>query len=176
MTDPVPLALASDLDTGFSLLVDTHQHLLFGVALRLCGDASEAEEIAQDALVNAYRALGGWTVERRKALHPRPWLCAIVLNVFRMRRRRQRPTVPYAEELHAPATYDSPDLDDHAWTRRLAALPERYRAPIVLHCIEDLSYEETAEALERPVGTVKAQIHRGLTALRETQVESEALR
>jgi RNA polymerase sigma factor (sigma-70 family) len=176
MADPVPLALASDLDRGFSLLVDTHQHLLFGVALRLSGDASEAEEIAQDALVNAYRALATWTAERREALLPRPWLCAIVLNVYRGRRRRQRPTVPYAEELHAPATYDEPDLGDHAWTRRLAALPDRYRVPIVLHCIEDLTYEETAETLERPVGTIKAQVHRGLEMLRETRVESEAVR
>jgi RNA polymerase sigma-70 factor (ECF subfamily) len=78
--------------------------------------------------------------------------------------------------LHAPATYDEPDLGDHAWTRRLAALPDRYRVPIVLHCIEDLSYEETAETLERPVGTIKAQVHRGLTMLRETRVESEAVR
>jgi RNA polymerase sigma-70 factor (ECF subfamily) len=176
MTDPVSLSLATDLDAGFSLLVDTHQHLLFGVALRLCGDASEAEEIAQDALVNAYRALTGWTVERRRELLPRPWLCAIVLNVYRGRLRRRRPTVSYTEELHAPATYDDPDLGDHAWTRRLAALPDRYRVPIVLHCIEDLSYEETAEALDRPVGTVKAQIHRGLTGLREMQLDSEAVR
>jgi RNA polymerase sigma factor (sigma-70 family) len=176
MADSVPLALAADLDTGFSLLVDTHQHLLFGVALRLSGNASEAEEIAQDALVNAYRALSSWTAERREALLPRPWLCAIVLNVYRGRRRRQRPTVPYAEELHAPATYDEPDLGDQEWTRRLAVLPDRYRVPIVLHCIEDLSYEEAAETLDRPVGTVKAQVHRGLHMLRQTQRESEAVR
>ena len=74
------------------------------------------------------------------------------------------------------ATYDEPDLGDHDWTRRLAALPDRYRVPIVLHCIEDLSYEETAEALDRPVGTVKAQIHRGLTGLREMQLDNEAVR
>ena len=53
-----------------------------------------------------------------------------------------------------------------AWAARLLALPERYRAPIVLHHVDGLGYDEIAVALGRPEGTVKTQVHRGLALLR----------
>jgi RNA polymerase sigma factor (sigma-70 family) len=52
------------------------------------------------------------------------------------------------------------------WAARLLALPERYRAPLVLRHVDGLSYDEIAEALDRPAGTVKAQVHRGIAMLR----------
>jgi RNA polymerase sigma-70 factor (ECF subfamily) len=60
------------------------------------------------------------------------------------------------------------------WSAAVTGLPDLYRAPVVLRHVQGLSYEEAAEALGRPVGTVKAQVHRGLALLRAA-VEQEEL-
>ena len=60
-----------------------------------------------------------------------------------------------------------------AWVARIAALPERYRAAIVLRHVDGLSYPEMSEALGRPEGTVKAQVHRGLALLRDALAAAE---
>ena len=63
--------------------------------------------------------------------------------------------------------------DRDAWAARLLRLPPAYRAAVVLRHIDGLSYPETAAALDRPEGTVKAQVHRGIALLR-TMLEAEA--
>src|SRR5262245_24210117 len=72
--------LARDLDGAFEALVIAHQDRLFTVARRLLGNAHDAEEVAQDAFVRAFRALEGYPAERIRELRLRPWLAAIVLN------------------------------------------------------------------------------------------------
>src|SRR5512135_2864132 len=88
--DDIDLAdrLAADLDGAFETLVRAHADRLYGIALRLTGDGSDAEEVAQDALVRAYRALAGYEAERIRSLRIRPWLAAIAVNLTRNRRRR----------------------------------------------------------------------------------------
>src|SRR6185503_8175605 len=66
-------ALARDLDGSFEGLVLAHQDRLYSIALRMRGDARDAEEAAQDALVRAYRALSGYPAERILELRLRPW-------------------------------------------------------------------------------------------------------
>ena len=165
--------LARDLDGAFEELVRDHQDTVYGVALRLVGNAHDAEDVAQDAFVRAYRALSGWPPARIHELRVRPWLARITLNLVRNRARDRRPTEPLDHDPPAraeggpAATLERKDATA-TWARLLASLPARYRAPIVLRCVEGLSYAEVGEALGRPVGTVKAQVHRGLHLLRET--------
>ena len=179
--------LARDLDGAFEALVVAHQDRLFTIARRLLGDAHDAEEVAQDAFVRAYRALAGYPAERVRDLRLRPWLAAIVVNVARNRRRRIADRQP-AQSLtplldggldvadahgHGPESRHATVEARNEWATRLAALPPAYRAAVVLRHVDGLSYDEVAVALGRPEGTVKAQVHRGLRLLRAA-LEAEA--
>ena len=161
--------LASDLDAAFSTLVEDQQDRIFTIAVRVLGNRSDAEEAAQDAFVRAYRALAGYPAERIRELRLRPWLTTIVLNVCRNRTRVRRvATTELAFEPAAePAT--DPIASRHArdtWAGLLSSLPPAQRTAIVLRHVDGLSYAEMAEALGRPEGTLKAQVHRGLASLR----------
>jgi RNA polymerase sigma factor (sigma-70 family) len=168
--------LAVDLDGSFEALVSAHAGRLFSIALRFIGDRSDAEEAAQDALVRAYRALAGYDESRIRSINLRPWLATIVLNVCRNRTRVKRvPTVELAFEPSAePAADPLARRDEKAsWAALLATLPPAQRAAVVLRHVDGLSYTQMAEALGRPEGTLKAQVHRGLSALRDALVAAE---
>jgi RNA polymerase sigma-70 factor, ECF subfamily len=172
--------LARDLDRGFEQLVGEFQHRLFAFALGLAGDPADAEEVAQDAFLRAYRALGGYEPERIRALHLSAWLHRIALNVFRNRvRRRSLRVVPLegALQLAEPAAGPEEAALRSATLAELAGLlgglPERQRAAVVLRCVQDLTYADAAEVLGVPEGTVKSNVHRGLGALRARLAMSE---
>ena len=167
--------LATDLDGTFEALVGAHADRLYSISLRIIGDPRDAEEVAQDTFVRAYRALAAYDVERRQALRLRPWLATIAVNLSRNRRRRLADRHPAlslgddpGERLAAGPGDDPSDAlaDRERWASLLAALPDRYRVPLVLRHVDDLTYEEMAEVLGRPTGTLKAQVHRGLALLR----------
>jgi RNA polymerase sigma-70 factor, ECF subfamily len=184
MNDNLAARLAEDLDGSFEALVMAHQDRLYTIALRLLGDPRDAEEIAQDAFVRAYRAMATYEPARTRELQLRPWLAAIVVNLCRNRatRHRRRPegspagrageTGSIRTALRSDGAAGSPQeaairREEAAhWASLLAGLPPRYRAPIVLHHIDGLSFPEMAVALGRPEGTLKAQVHRGLALLR----------
>jgi len=176
----LPARLARDLDGSFPDLVADHQDRLYAIALRLLGDRRDAEEVAQDALVRAYRAIATYPPTRIRALRLGPWLASIAVNLARNRRRRHDDRVPpLALDPILAAGFDPP-TDDRGGpastaarreTKRLLAealltLPPAVRSAVVLRHVDGLSVAETAEALGRPEGTVKAQVHRGLAQLR----------
>ena len=173
--------LAVDLDGAFEALVSAHQDRLYTIALRYLGETRDAEEVAQDALVRAYKAIEGYEAERIRSLRLRPWLASIVVNLSRNRRRRldeRHPPLqlePIVEAGGEPAGPDQrPGPHEHAARREtlrtLAAallnLPPGPRAAVVLRHVDGLSVAEAAAALDRPEGTVKAQVSRGLAQLR----------
>jgi RNA polymerase sigma-70 factor (ECF subfamily) len=183
MDDPIRSAdvalagrLAVDLDGSFEALVDAHGGRLFSIALRVIGDRSDAEEVAQDTLVRAYRAIGGYEPARIRDIKLRAWLTTILLNVCRNRTRVKRvSTVELAFEPSAEPAVDQLARRDEkaAWVSLLATLPMAQRTAIVLRHVDGLSYAEMAEALGRPEGTLKAQVHRGLEALRDAFTAAE---
>jgi RNA polymerase sigma-70 factor (ECF subfamily) len=172
--------LARNVDGAFPELVAGHQDRLFTIALRLLGDRRDAEEVAQDALVRAYRAISGYPGDRVIALRLRPWLASIAVNLARNRRRRLddrqppgsiEPMLDAGFDLPADAAIAPEAAASRRETRRelaeaLLELTPAVRAAIVLRHVDGLSVAETAEALGRPEGTVKAQVHRGLRELR----------
>lgn len=180
MDEPTLLAaLATDLDGAFETLVRVQGDRVFSIALRLLGDRAEAEDVAQDAFVRAYRALAGWAPERIRELRLGAWLATITVNLVRNRTRRRAGVgasqpLAFLDELEHPAAgaaetpHDRLDRREaaEAWAARLLALPERYRAPIVLRHVDGLAYDEISATLGRPEGTLKAQVHRGLALLR----------
>jgi RNA polymerase sigma-70 factor (ECF subfamily) len=182
----LPETLATDLEGNFEQLVFTYQDRLYAFALRLSGSPQDAEEIVQDALVRAYEALRSYAAQRVRDMALRPWLYQITINVFRNRvRGRHLQLVPLIQEDQALAVdpADDPQARPHALLEQgelqhrlgaiLAALPERYRVVVVLRHIQGLAYGEIAAVLEQPIGTVKANVHRGLRLLREALDKSE---
>jgi RNA polymerase sigma-70 factor (ECF subfamily) len=179
--DELIAAAARDLDGTFEALVVVHQDRLYSIALRMLGDGHDAEEAAQDALVRAYRAMAGYPPDRIRELRLRPWLATIVLNLCRTRIARRaaagRPALsfdaavpgtmePVADERSGPAATVARRDTRRAWGALLLTLPPAYRSAVVLRHVDGLSYPEVASALDRPEGTVKAQVHRGLAMLR----------
>jgi RNA polymerase sigma factor (sigma-70 family) len=148
-------------------MVETHQHRIYGFALNLSGNPSDAEEIAQDAFVRAHRALTGYDADRVRELKVSAWLHRIALNVFRNRvRRRLRETVPLESVAEPHANGLGPE-DLHDLRSAVLALPARYREAVVLRHVQGFNYDEIAEVLGVPAGTAKSNVHRGLAILKE---------
>jgi RNA polymerase sigma-70 factor (ECF subfamily) len=188
-------ALALDLESSFERLVRAYQDRLYAFAYRLCGRREDAEEVAQDAFVRAYRALTTYPAERIRALSLRAWLYRITLNVARNRFRRKRLPIVSIDHgvlradgderapIEIPA--DAEERPDRVYEKRRARadvatlvrdLPDRYRAPILLRYVEDLPVEEVASILGQPLGTAKSNLHRGINALRESLSRSRSAR
>jgi len=155
---------------AFEALVVSYQSLAFRTAFVITGDASDAEEAAQDAFVKAHRALGRF----RSGRPFRPWLLTIVANEARNRRRtrgRRAALALRAADPHAPG--EDPETAALASERRerLLAAVERLRDDDreVLACryFLELSEDETAAALGIARGTVKSRTHRALERLQE---------
>jgi RNA polymerase sigma-70 factor (ECF subfamily) len=157
-----------------------HQDLVYGIALRSTKRPADAEDLAQDAFIRAYRALLTYDAARIRDLHVRGWLAAIVGNLGRNRARRSAPLDAGLDELPEVRRVDESARPEavverresaRRWNERLAALPARYRRAVELRHISGLSYPELAIALERPLGTVKSDVHRGVRLLREAMAQ-----
>lgn len=171
--DDLANSLATNLDKTFPRVVETMGTQLFWGLRRICGDHQEAEDLTQETLIRAFRALRGYTPDRIKAIDLRPWLWTIAMNLGRnhLRDRSRRPThVRLVETGHE----DPEPVDNAAWDRRLSALSAAQRKAVVLRHVVGLSIAEISEMTGRPEGTVKADVHRGLARLRKTiEVENE---
>ena len=175
MCTECPRRLSADLDEAFPEFLVHHQDLVYGIALRSTKRPADAEDLAQEAFIRAYRALRDYPPARIRELRPRGWLAAIVGNLGRNRARRAVPATAdlgLVAEVRADGAPGPEGLAERresaaAWRARLEALPARYRRAVELRHVSGLSYPELAEALERPVGTVKSDVHRGVRLLRE---------
>jgi RNA polymerase sigma-70 factor (ECF subfamily) len=131
----------------------------------LLGNATEAEDAVQDALVKAWR---NWPALRDPAAFG-PWFDRIVVNVCRDRMRRHR-TLRMVE-LDAAGDVESSDVfgsmvEDDAVAAAVARLSPDHRIVIALRYWRDLTLEQVAETLGLPLGTVKSRLHYALRALR----------
>jgi RNA polymerase sigma-70 factor (ECF subfamily) len=159
---------------AYEELVRAHQGIAFRTAYVIAGNASDAEDAAQEAFVKAYRALGRF----RQGSPFRPWLLRIVANEARNRRRsagrRAALSLRAAADESSGDAAPSPEgvlLADEERGRLLAAVNElREEERLVIACrfFLELSEEETAAALDVRLGTVKSRTSRALEHLRET--------
>ena len=170
--DPLCARLADDLDSAFPDVVLDHQGLVFGVAARVVGEFS-AEDVAQEVFVRAYRALKRYPKERVREMRLRPWLARMSLNAARNSIRGNRQHVDIADIAESKQSTDDGPVqlvqrseDQNMWQRLLSGLPARYRLPVALRHVDDLSYAEIAETLGKPLGSVKSDVHRGIALLR----------
>jgi RNA polymerase sigma-70 factor (ECF subfamily) len=163
--------MADDEVPTWEEVARTHGRFLYTVAYRLTGDDDDARDLVQDVLLRVRRGL-----ETYRPGSLEGWLSRITTNAFLddVRRRRRRPldalpddpdrAVPPAAAADEQLAAESLSDDVQA---ALAGLPDEYRAAVVLCDVVGLSYEEIADALAIPVGTVRSRIHRGRRQLRE---------
>jgi len=169
-------ALVARLRAGdgraFEELVRLYQHRVFGVAARMLGNAAEAEEVAQEVFLRAYRAIADFRGEAKLST----WLYAIASRLCLTRlgageRRYGREgdeTLARLANGHAnPAAALERSELEAALHRAIGELPEERRIVVVLRDLEGLAYEEIAAALELPVGTVRSRLHRARMDLKE---------
>lgn len=174
--------LADDLDSCFEQVVRTYQDRIVNLAARALTDRQRAEEVAQDVFVRAYRALQTYDRPRIRKLKLRAWLYAITVNLVRnaVRGKRLRFVGLEHEDGSPRAIPDTAPLPERRveqtddWQHvgsAIARLSPKLRDAFVLRYVDELSYDEIAEALSQPVGTVKANAHRGLMAVRASLEE-----
>lgn len=169
--DIVELLAAGATEAGFERLATRYAAKVHRLCLAMLRDAARAEEAAQDSLLRAWRALGGYQ-PRAGALST--WLYAITRNRCLTLLGRDGPALASlsdeaveaeAGELAAPE--DGGGVDGHALLRRLvAALPEAQRLALTLYYYEERAVAEVAAMLGQPEATVKTHLHRGRQALR----------
>jgi len=179
--------LAGDRD-AFRRLVDREGPQVVAACARVLGDRSEAEDIAQEAFVIAYRSLGTWRAEGSLGA----WVSRIAVRLA-IRRAAQRKQVVWLDPLAADAdlpgqerfrTSAAHHAADPAHTvlrserdaqlrAAVAALDEPYREVVAMRFFAERSLNEIAAATGRPLGTVKTHLHRGLARLRGLVEEGE---
>jgi RNA polymerase sigma-70 factor (ECF subfamily) len=164
----------------FEELVRRHEASIYRVAYRLTGNHEDAEDLVQEALLEAYESFARFKV----GTYFDRWLFRILRNTY-IDGMRARPklalqsldTAPLLED-GAQTTREIVDWSNHPETRVLAttldepiqqalmALPDQFRIVVVLSDIEGLSYEEVSQIVGCPVGTVRSRLHRGRLLLK----------
>ena len=170
LMEEIGRALAADLDGSFPIVVEHMGSRIYWGLRRMSNDHQEAEDLAQETFIRAYKALRGYDRARIKALRVEPWLWTIALNLGRnsLRDRSRRPTYV---ELTESGVEDPEVVDSQAWDERLKRLNGHQRTAVVLRHVVGLGTADIAEATGRAEGTVKADIHRGLARLRQVMEE-----
>ncbi|MDR2013009.1 MAG: RNA polymerase sigma factor RpoE [Rhodanobacter sp.] len=164
---------------AFDLLVRKYQHKLIGVISRYIGDWSECQDVAQEAFVRAYRAIGSFRGDAQFYT----WMYRIAINTaknYLVSQGRRPPTddvmiddaVQFdgTARLHESATPERELMRQEIEQTVFAVvkgLPEELRTAITLREVDGLSYEEIAETMNCPIGTVRSRIFRAREAIDE---------
>jgi len=165
---------------AFNRLVLGYQDMVYNQAFRMMGETESAEDATQDAFILAFRHIRGFRGGSFKA-----WLLRIVTNVCydELRRRKRRPTVALEpmdeneEEIESPHWLADPnESPEEASERRemslalqqcLDQLPIEFKTVVVLVDVQGLDYEEAAQVIHKPLGTIKSRLARARSRMRD---------
>jgi RNA polymerase sigma-70 factor (ECF subfamily) len=168
----------------FEVLLSPILRMAYGTAVRLTHNRTEAEDLVQDAALLAYRAFGTF----QRGTNFKAWFFRILTNAFYSRHRKEKHEKANLSTEDVPALYlyyktteaglRGPEsdpasgimdrLDAERVGEALDALSEEYRVVATLYFIDDLSYQQIAEVLQCPVGTVRSRLHRGRRMLQKS--------
>lgn len=163
----------TDPDERFAHFITPEIDVLYRVARSITGNPTDAEDLVQDTLLRAYRS-----IERFDGRHPRAWLLTIMRNAQINRVRRKRPELlrdpDVTMQTTADTSSDGKDIEDQVLHNTfdarietaLDALAPKFRSVIDLVDINGLSYQEAAETLDVPVGTIMSRLHRARKRIR----------
>ncbi|MDX1672857.1 MAG: sigma-70 family RNA polymerase sigma factor [Balneolaceae bacterium] len=155
-----------------------HLDAMYNFALRLTSDPNDAEDLVQDTIVKAYRFFSSY----EKGTNAKAWLFRILKNSYinNYRKKSKQPNQvdydevsTFYETIRAERT-DTSDLEDRMYrelidddiTKALEELPEDFRTVVLLCDIEGFTYEEIANMLDVPIGTIRSRLHRGRNLLK----------
>ena len=160
-----------------------HLDALYNFALRLTTDPTDAEDLVQDTIVKAFRFFNSY----EKGTNAKAWLFRILKNSY-INNYRKKSKQPYQVDYDEVSTYyetvrseqsDTTDMEDIMYrellddqvTRALEKLPEDFRTVVLLCDVEGFTYEEIANMLDVPIGTIRSRLHRGRNLLRAALME-----
>src|SRR5262245_15233119 len=168
---------------SFEILVSRYQERVYRLGLRLLGDAKEAEEVLQETFLKVTQSLDAFRGEAKFST----WIYRIACNeaLMRLRAQKRHPTesledylpkynetgrlarldLDYGRAARADELLENRELTEKA-LQAVQMLPETYRAPLVLHDLEELSTEQTAKILNLTPGLVRTRLHRARLILR----------
>lgn len=157
-------------EQAFRELVDRYKDLVFGLVARSSVDRSRIEDVAQEVFLKIHRGLPYFRGEARLTT----WIFRIVLNLLAQEGAKRRASREVALDAqlpsHEPRSADRSVRDLELRDRldkALAKLPPNYRLLIAAHYLHEVKYEDLAEALDIPIGTVKTHLHRAKKQLRD---------
>lgn len=170
---------------AFETIMRRHNQLLFRTARGIVGSDGEAEDVAQETWMLAWRALSGFRAESKLST----WLVRIAVNEALGRRRRQSAQIIPLEAAMMSSDNDTrsalteiPDRGpEHSLERaqiralieaRIARLPEAFRSVFMLRALEEMSVDEVAEVLDIPAATVRTRYFRARALLRESLAQA----
>ena len=169
--------LAGD-EKAYRELVEMYQPRIYSLSLRMVRRSEDAQDVTQETFVRMFRALDRYDPQRPFAA----WLFSIAsrLSIDHIRRRKHQPlplthrdrddeeyTIDVEDPGLKPDEVASRSEEEDRTKALIDSLPPHYRIVVLLRHQQDLSYEEIAEALHLPLGTVKARIHRARALLKE---------
>jgi RNA polymerase sigma-70 factor (ECF subfamily) len=173
-------------ERAYRELISRYRRQVYTVALRMMRSAEDAEDVTQEVFIRMFRALDRYDPTRPFGA----WIQTITsrLCIDHLRRRRLRPVSLFQRDTQSDEEYmievedqgPGPEvLAQHQEESQRAdalidSLPEHYRIVVMMRHVQDLSYEEIAEALHLPLGTVKARIHRAREILKNRIEERES--
>lgn len=166
----VARAQKGDAD-AFEQLVNTYRDQVFRLALRMCGNETDADEAAQDAFLSAWKGLPNFRGDSQFST----WLYQLTTHaaIDLLRRQKRRGETDDITEISvadpAPGPQQQAERTETCQAVRAAvlALPAEQRQVVVLRYMEELSYEEIAAALKLPPGTVKSRLNRAKSQLKD---------
>lgn len=160
-----------------------HLDALYNFGLRLTADPNDAEDLVQDTIVKAFRFFSSY----EKGTNAKAWLFRILKNSYinNYRRKSKKPqevdydeVASFYESIRAERT-NSSDLEDKMFrelidddlSNALDSIPEDFRTVVLLCDVEDFTYEEIANMLDVPIGTIRSRLHRGRNLLKAQLME-----
>ncbi len=170
----------TDRRAEFERLAQPHQREIFNAALRMTGHREDAEDLAQDAFVRAFTHLEQF----EPGTNFRAWLFRILVTTYinQYRKKSRMPEMLALEDLTPNAEHlirvdnhnglENPEeavlatITDDEVQSALNSLPDEFRAVVILSDLQELSYQEIADALQIPIGTVRSRLSRGRSQLR----------
>jgi RNA polymerase sigma factor (sigma-70 family) len=171
-------------DSSFEQIVRDHQTMVFSTLIRLTGSREHIDDLAQEVFLRLYRALGGFRGDALLSTYLYRIIANVAQDEWKRRRRDDRPLVSFSEEesdWEDRLPHPSPDAEQEFAQRQfrysveeqLQKLSPIERTILVLYHQEECSYEQIAQSLKLPIGTVRTHLHRGRKKLREGIVREQ---
>ncbi|MCI0471426.1 MAG: RNA polymerase sigma factor [Candidatus Aminicenantes bacterium] len=152
-------------ETAFKKVMSMYKNQVFNYLNQMLGDKGLAEEITQDTFVKVYFKASHLRTENLKA-----WIYKIATNLARseFRKRKIKHFLSLSEVSEAQCAYEPAVGNEIMLEQMLSKLPDKYRIPLVMRELNNFSFEEMADILKKPIGTVKSLVFRGRQQVKST--------